>query len=234
MSLTLRQYFERLKGFSPETLSDWSLRDFCDSGFDIALRMLRGFSLKSCIFCKGIPLCGKHVRITHGRHIRAKGRLNLEDGCEIVGLSRRGIIFGERCTVGRNAIIRPSNVLFDEVGEGFEMGNQSNLGAWAFVGCSGFIKIGSNVMMGPRVTLLAESHNFATTEIPMKNQGVSRSFITIEDDCWIGASSTILPGVTVGIGSIIAAGAVVAKDVPPYSIVGGVPAKIIRSRKSLG
>jgi len=227
-------FFERLKRLPAGSLSDWSFRDFGDSGFEIAFRLLRGLFLKSHIFCEGIPLCGYSVRITHGRHIRAKGCLNLEDGCEIVGLSKRGIVFGKRCTVGRHAIIRPSNVLFDEAGEGLEMGDNSNLGAFAYVGCSGYVKIGSNVMMGPRVTLLAESHNFAATEIPMKSQGVSRSFITIEDDCWIGSSSTILPGVTVGTGSIIAAGAVVTKDVPPYSVVGGVPAKILRSRQAVG
>jgi acetyltransferase-like isoleucine patch superfamily enzyme len=67
----------------------------------------------------------------------------------------------------------------------------------------------------------------------MKEQGVTRSFIKIGDDVWLGAGSTVLAGVTVGRGAIIAAGAVVTKDVPSFSIVGGVPAKIIKSRKSV-
>ena len=85
-------------------------------------------------------------------------------------------------------------------------------------------------MMGPRVNLLAENHNFERTDIPIKAQGVRRSFIAIGDDCWLGANCTILAGVTIGQGSIVAAGAVVTSDVPPFSIVGGVPARLIKSR----
>ncbi|MFC4210396.1 DapH/DapD/GlmU-related protein [Pedobacter lithocola] len=64
----------------------------------------------------------------------------------------------------------------------------------------------------------------------MHEQGVEREFIKIEDDCWIGTNSVILSGVTVGKGSIIAAGSVVTKSVEPYSIMGGVPAKLIKKR----
>jgi len=230
MSSEVQKYLERAKGLSPGALADWNIQDLCNSGFDIALRMLRGLSLKSRIVCEGIPLCGRGVRITHGRHIRAGNRLNLEDGCEIVGLSKHGVVFGERCTVGRSAVIRPSNVLFDEAGEGLEVGDHPNLGAWAYVGCSGFVKIGTNVMMGPRVSLLAENHNHGRVDIPMKKQGVTRLRIVVEDDCWLGASSSLLAGVTIGKGSVVAAGAVVTKDVPPYAIVAGVPAKVIRIR----
>ncbi len=63
-------------------------------------------------------------------------------------------------------------------------------------------------------------------------QGVKREFVRIEDDCWIAANTVILAGVTIGKGSVIAAGSVVNKDVPPYSVVAGVPAKVIKSRIS--
>ena len=64
----------------------------------------------------------------------------------------------------------------------------------------------------------------------MIEQGVNRSFVKIEDDCWIASNAVILAGVTVGKGAVVAAGSIVTKDVPPYSIVGGNPAKIIKSR----
>jgi acetyltransferase-like isoleucine patch superfamily enzyme len=99
------------------------------------------------------------------------------------------------------------------------------------VGCSGFIEIGSGVMMGPRVGLFAENHIFDRTDIPMRLQGVDRKFIRIEDDVWLGTNSVILAGVTVGRGAVVSAGSVVTKDVPQYAIVGGVPAKVIRMRK---
>jgi acetyltransferase-like isoleucine patch superfamily enzyme len=85
-------------------------------------------------------------------------------------------------------------------------------------------------MMGPRVNLLAENHNFSRVDIAIKAQGVTRAGIVIEHDCWLGANCSILAGVRIGQGSIVATGAVVTRDVPPYSIVGGVPARIIKSR----
>ena len=69
------------------------------------------------------------------------------------------------------------------------------------------------------------------TSRTIKEQGVVRADVVIEDDCWIGCNVTVLSGVTIGRGSIVAAGAVVNKDVPPYSIVGGVPARLLKPRK---
>jgi acetyltransferase-like isoleucine patch superfamily enzyme len=86
-------------------------------------------------------------------------------------------------------------------------------------------------MMSPRVSIYAENHLFDHPELSIKEQGVKREFVKIEDDCWIAANTIILAGVTIGRGSVIAAGSVVTKDVPPYSIVGGVPAKVLKSRK---
>jgi acetyltransferase-like isoleucine patch superfamily enzyme len=86
-------------------------------------------------------------------------------------------------------------------------------------------------MMSPRVSIYSENHLFDDPELSIKEQGVKREFVKIEDDCWIAANTVILAGVTIGRGSVIAAGSVVTKDVPPYSIVGGVPAKVIKSRK---
>jgi maltose O-acetyltransferase len=92
--------------------------------------------------------------------------------------------------------------------------------------------IGSFVMIAPNVSILTKGHSFQDTEIPMIQQGDTEELIpVIEDDVWIGRSAIIMPGVTLGKGSIIGAGAVVTKDVEPYSIVGGVPAKLLRKRK---
>ena len=85
-------------------------------------------------------------------------------------------------------------------------------------------------MMGPRVGLFAENHVYDDIDRVMRDQGVKRQPILIEDDCWLASSSTILAGVTVGRGAIVAAGSIVTADVPPYAIVGGAPAKVIRHR----
>jgi len=92
--------------------------------------------------------------------------------------------------------------------------------------------IGNHVMIAPNVSLISNMHNHSLTDIPMNLQGkVTGSIITIEEDVWIGRNAIIMPGLLIGKGSIIAAGAVVTKDVPPYTIVGGVPAKQLKKRK---
>ena len=116
------------------------------------------------------------------------------------------------------------------IGAGLIVGDNSNIGPGAYIGCTGLITIGNNVMMSPGVSIYAENHNFSDSTLPMKEQGVTVSFVTIEDDCWIAANSVILAGVTVGKGSVVAAGSIVTKDVPPYSVVAGNPAQVIKSR----
>lgn len=180
-------------------------------------------------------LVGKHTAIRQPHYLSVGKEFIAEDYCEINCLSKRGIVFGDRVSIGRYALIRPSNFYGGgEIGEGLKVGNNSNIGSYAYIGCSGYIEIGNNVMISPRVSIYAENHNFATVDSPMKEQGVTREFVKIEDDCWIASNSVILAGVTIGQGSIVSAGSVVTKDVPPWSIVGGVPAKIIKKRKADG
>lgn len=121
-----------------------------------------------------------------------------------------------------------SNVFFGS-GVNIELGDFSSLnhGAWI----SNDTVIGRDVMMGPYVMMLSGSHNFERIDIPMREQGApGRRPIIIGDDVWIGAKAIILPGVHIGSHSIIGAGSVVTKDVAPYSIVGGSPAKLIKMR----
>ena len=136
-----RAVYAAQKGLDPEVLRDWRARELFTATSTIGQRLIRGQFLRARMgHTQGPVLCERGVRITHASHIDAGRRLNLEDGCEIVGLSRRGIVFGNRCTVGRLATVRPTNVLLDEPGEGLFMGDNSNIGAYSFIGCSGFIE----------------------------------------------------------------------------------------------
>lgn len=92
----------------------------------------------------------------------------------------------------------------------------------------GPVTIGSHVNLAQGITITALNHNFEDSEKRIDEQGVSTSAVAIEDDIWIGANAVVLPGVTIGHHSVVAAGAVVTKDVPPHSLVAGVPAKIIK------
>jgi acetyltransferase-like isoleucine patch superfamily enzyme len=180
---------------------------------------------------KGLFLIGKGVTIRQAHFISVGANFIAQDHCEINGLSENGLIFGDKVTIGSYAIIRPTNLYGGDAGVGLKIGNNSSIGPYSYIGCSGLIEIGDNVMMSPRVSIYSENHNFDQVDHPMIEQGVTRSFVKIEDDCWIAANSVILAGVTIGKGSVVAAGSVVTKDVAPYSIVAGNPAKFIKSRK---
>jgi acetyltransferase-like isoleucine patch superfamily enzyme len=92
----------------------------------------------------------------------------------------------------------------------------------------GPVEIGSHVNLAQGITVTALNHNFDDAEKRIDEQGVSTKPVTIEDDVWVGANAVILPGVTIGNHCVVAAGAVVTKDVPPHSLVAGAPAKVIK------
>ena len=127
---------------------------------------------------------------------------------------------------GDHVNIQPKAVISKRV----SIGDYSGVGEQSLV--QGNVTIGNHVMMGPQVYIYTQNHSFARTDIYMDEQGFSpEKPVKIEDDVWIGARATILPGVTVGKGSIIGAAAVVTKDVPPYAVVGGNPARVVKMRK---
>lgn len=119
-------------------------------------------------------------------------------------------------------------------GSGFDihLGNRSGLGINCVVPSDTFI--GDNVMMGPNCYILNRNHAFERLDIPMIDQGYTeKKQAIIENDVWIGRNVTFTPGRHVKAHSIIAAGCVLCKDFPEYSIVGGNPSKLIRSRKKI-
>ena len=110
------------------------------------------------------------------------------------------------------------------------IGKRSGIGERSIL--SGIVTIGKDVMIGPELMCYTKNHETTRTDIPMIDQGFSKTRpITIGDDVWIGSRVIILGGVKIGDGAIIGAGSVVTHDVPPYSVVGGNPARIIKSRK---
>ena len=183
------------------------------------IKVLRG--LWKRLFIKevhGLFLVGKHTSITHGKHIRCGRNVKFEDYTEIHGLCEE-LVFGNNVTISRGVMIRPSSYYGGDYGKGLVIGDNSSIGPHGYVGCSGKITIGKNVMFGPKCSLFAENHIFSNTRLDIKSQGVAQKGITIEDDCWIGSNCVILDGVRIGKGSVIGAGTLVSKDIAPGSIV---------------
>jgi maltose O-acetyltransferase len=114
-------------------------------------------------------------------------------------------------------------------GRGIRLGDRSDLGMDVLV--MGPLSVGVDVMMGPRCVMLSVNHSTAETSRPMNSQGFEPSrAIVIEDDVWLGAGVTVLPGVRIGRGSVIGAGSVVTRDIPPWAIAAGNPARVVRHR----
>ena len=184
------------------------------------IKVLRGFWKRLFIKkVKGLLLVGKNVTITHGNHIRCGKNVKFEDYSEIHGLCAGGLVFGDSVTISRGVMIRPSSYYGKDLGGGLVMGENSSIGPYGYVGCSGRIKIGANVMFGPKCSLFAENHIFSDAKKTIKSQGVKQKGIVIEDDCWIGSNVIILDGVTIGRGTVIGAGTLVTKDIPAGSVV---------------
>ena len=110
------------------------------------------------------------------------------------------------------------------------LGKNCSVQPFCYLSGAGGIVIGDGVRIAPGVMIYSNGHNYQDKKVPIWQQGVSLEQVTIEDDVWIGSNCVILKGVKIGKGSVIAAGSVVNKNVPPQSIVGGVPAKLIKKR----
>ncbi|MBO7149893.1 MAG: acetyltransferase [Clostridia bacterium] len=127
---------------------------------------------------------------------------------------------GKKVSVGRKCFVHKNTEIGDYSGIGYAC--EINNG----------VKIGNNVMMGPNVLIYTQNHNTSRVDIPMREQGMrDMKPVVIEDDVWIGARVCILPGVTIGKGSVIGACAVVSKNVPEYSVVVGNPGQVVKMRK---
>lgn len=130
---------------------------------------------------------------------------------------------GENLRVATNVkLANPKNI---SVGDNCYLGDGVQLYAW-----NEKISIGNHVLIAADAKMITRKHGFSDMEAPISEQGYMNAPVIIEDDVWIGFQAIILSGVTIGEGSIVGAGAVVTKNVDPYSIVGGVPAKLIRKR----
>jgi len=137
----------------------------------------------------------------------------------------------ENIEIGNNVYIGHNTILKGYYDNMMTIGDYTWIGQYCFIHSAGRIKIGKYVGIGPMVKILTSQHKGDNINTPVLYSGLNMKEVILEDGCDIGIGSIILPGVTVGEGAIVGAGAIVTKNVEPYTIVAGVPARFLRHRE---
>jgi acetyltransferase-like isoleucine patch superfamily enzyme len=176
-------------------------------------------------------MLGRGVSFFYMSKIKWGKFLRLGDFVFVSALSKNGIQFGNNVSIGAFSRIIVSTTL-NNLGDKIVIGNSVGIGEYASLGGAGGLEIGDECIVGPYLSCHPENHNYSDLTISIRHQGVNRKGIKIGENCWIGSKVSILDGVQLGNGCIIAAGAVVTKSFPDNSIIGGVPAKIIKTRSN--
>lgn len=156
------------------------------------------------------------------RNLKIGKKTIIEGKCEFKNDGK--IIVGCNSTICRWSVFRPW-------GGYIKIGHNCSINSFCYLSGNGGIEIGDNVRIATQCVIVSANHNFDKKDIPITLQGETAQKIIIEDDCWLGAGVKVLSGIRIGKGSVIGAGSVITHDVPPYSVVVGVPGKIIKERK---
>ena len=233
MKRIVEKLISKIKGTEYKLGDDVTLSDITITLVQRAFMVLRGI-ICGLFFKKSGKLLfvGKRVKILCKRNISIGNASTIHDNCYINAMSRGGVLIGNKFTLGRGSTIECTGVI-KTPGEFLRIGNNVGISQGAFISVRGPVVIGDDTIIGPNCTIIAENHVFNDIETPIRKQGVERKGIEIGKNCWLGANVTVLDGVHIGDGAIVAAGAVVNKNVNPNEIVGGIPAKLIKVRSGV-
>ena len=187
---------------------------------------LRAVAYRLIMRLEGLVAIENGVRVRFADHIRLAHGVYIDQGVYLHACPG-GIELGEDTMVMHHAELHVYNFR-DLPQSGIVVGRESLIGEFCVIRGTGGVTIGDRVYLSPMVHVYSNNHVFADPDACFIDQGITARGVTIEDECWIGAMVAILDGVTIGRRSVVAAGAIVNRDVPPYSLVAGVPARVIR------
>ncbi len=175
----------------------------------------------------GVAAIENGVRLRCTSHIRLGNRVYL-DCHTYLHATPNGIVIGDDTLVMYGSVLHVYN--FRRMKQsGIRIGKHSLIGEYNVIRGQGGVTIGDRVYTSPFVQIVAVNHVFDDPHTPFVDQGITAQGIVIEDDVWIGSGAVITDGVRIGKGAVIAGGAVVTQNVEPHTVVGGVPAKAIRT-----
>lgn len=203
-------------------------------------RILISFFAVTCTtFLRGLRLCfygkrpkgmllGRKVKFQYLHKFIYGKYVKIGSYVTIQALGKGGVVLGNNVSIGDFSKIVVSTTL-DNVGMFIHIGDNVGMGEYAYIGGAGGLTIGNDCIIGQYFSCHPENHKYNIPDQLMRLQGVSREGIRIGNNCWIGSKVTILDGVEIGDNCVIAAGAVVTRSIESNSVVGGVPAKKLKS-----
>ncbi len=192
---------------------------------------LAGIGLRALLYrlmlrMEGSAAIEARVRLRFASHIRLGAGSYLDEGV-YVHACPAGVEIGARTLVMHGAVLHVYN--FRHLPHaGIRIGSDSLIGEYTVIRGQGGVTLGDRVYTSPMTQIIAVNHVFADPTRPFVEQGITAEGIVIEDDVWLGAAAVVTDGVHIGRGAVVAAGAVVTGDVAPHTVVGGVPARVIR------
>jgi acetyltransferase-like isoleucine patch superfamily enzyme len=194
-----------------------------------SMGLLRGLKLLLYLKNPRMAILGKRVSFFNTSAIQMGRFVKLGQDVHISALGKKGVMLGENVGIGAYSRVVVSTSLH-HLGEYIKIGNNVGIGEFAYLGGAGGLEIGDECIIGQYFSCHPENHCFDDPTVSIRLQGVRRKGIKIGKNCWIGSKVSILDGVEIGDGCIVAAGAVVTQSFPSNCIIGGVPAKILKSR----
>lgn len=195
-----------------------------------ACSLIRGFRFVLFLKKPKAALFGRKVRLFNVPKIYFGKFLKLGNYVSISALGEEGAFFGNNVGIGDYSKVIVSTSLND-IGSFIKIGDNVGIGEFAYLGGAGGLTIGDNCIVGQYLSCHPENHIYEDKNELIRLQGVVRKGIHIGSNCWIGSKVTFLDGVTIGNGCVVAAGSVVTKSFPDYSVIGGVPAKLLKTRE---
>lgn len=187
---------------------------------------VRALAYRMILRMQGLAAIESGVRIRFADGIELGRNVYIDQGVYLHACPK-GIKIGDNSFVMHGSVLHVYN--FRDLPHAFiHIGANSLIGEFNILRGQGGITIGDRVYTAPLVQMLAVNHVFEDPTRPMVEQGITAEGIVVEDDVWIGAGAIITDGVRICKGAVVAAGAVVTEDVPAYTVVGGVPAKVLR------
>ncbi len=176
-----------------------------------------------------MTIMGKRVSVFNSSKIKFGKYLKIGNDVHLSALGKQGIFIGNNVGIGAYSRVVVSTSM-NNLGAFIKIGSNVGLGEFAYLGGAGGLEIGDECIVGQYFSCHPENHVVSDLKAAIRHQGVTRHGIKIGSNCWIGSKVTILDGVEIGSGCIIAAGAVVTKSFPANAVIAGVPAKLIKSR----